>query len=123
MKRKSIKSYTKILLALAFMATSFTYAQEKGMITVKGTVTNSETGKPIQWVTVSEDNNGSNSIYTDEKGQYTLTIPKNVKVVFIRHYYYGKSYTVNTPKFNVALKPVPKEIQEEWDRKGREGEL
>ena len=123
MNRNLKKSYRGLLLALAFVTTSFTYAQQENRITVKGTVTNSETGKPIQWVTVAESNNRTNGMHTDELGQYTLTVPKNTKVAFTKHYYYGKSYTVNTSEFNVALKPVPKEVQEEWDRKAREGEL
>jgi hypothetical protein len=94
------------------------YAQE--MVTVTGTVTNAETGNPIEWVSVYDKDNFYDSTYTDKNGKYSIKTPLGTDVVFARHYYSGKSYTVDSIHYNVALKPVPKEIQQAWDKAARE---
>lgn len=92
------------------------YAQET--VTVTGKITDAETGKPIYGATVALE--GYNGILTNKKGEYSIDIPLNSKVIFARYYYYGKTYTVDSHHFNVALKPIPKKVQQEMDRRARE---
>lgn len=93
--------------------------QAQEIVTVTGTVTNAETGKPIYGVTVALE--GYNGILTNKKGEYSINIPLHSQVIFARYYYYGKTFTVNSKHFDVALKPIPKEVQEEMDRRARKG--
>ncbi|WP_417371692.1 carboxypeptidase-like regulatory domain-containing protein [Gelidibacter japonicus] len=95
--------------------------QTQETITVTGTVTNAETKNPIEWVTVKEKFNETNGVYTDKNGKYKIKIKRGSDLYFIRHWYDGKSFSIDSTHFDVALKPLPKEVQQEMDRRAREG--
>lgn len=108
----------QLLIALLWVGMAVPFnVQAQEIVTVTGTVTNAETGKPIYGVTVALE--GHSGILTNEKGEYSINIPVPSKVIFARYHYYGKTFTVNSKHFNVALKPIPKEVQEEMDKRAR----
>lgn len=72
------RSYT-LLLALLVSSLLTVFAQ--GGTTVKGTVTNKETGKPEQGVTVTIKSSKQSTV-TNEQGQYSITVPANATLVF-----------------------------------------
>lgn len=91
--------------------------QKKGeVITLTGTVTDTDTGTPLQYVSVYDEKGGFGSSHTDEKGNYSVQIIKGNKITFARQFYYGRTYIVNFDVFNIALKPIPKEIIEEMEK-------
>lgn len=109
-----------IALLWVGMAVPFN-VQAQEIVTVTGTVTNAETGKAIEWVSVYDNDRIYSSTYTDKDGNYKIEIPIGTNVVFARHWYDGKIYTVDSIHYDVALKPLPKGVQEEMDRRARKG--
>ena len=71
------RSYT-LLLALLLGSLLSVFAQGGG--TIRGTVTNKETGKPEQGVTVAIKGSKQTTL-TNEKGEYSITVPANATLV------------------------------------------
>ncbi|MBA6153847.1 peptidase associated/transthyretin-like domain-containing protein [Gelidibacter maritimus] len=117
---KSVRWRRIFVCFLFFLSISMTLSAQE-IVTVTGTVTNAETGKPIEWVSVYDKDRAYSSTYTDKAGNYNINIPLGKAVVFARHWYYGMIYTVDSIHYNVALKPLPKGVQQEMDRRARKG--
>lgn len=112
-----------LFIALLWVGIAMPFnVQAQETVTVTGTVTNAETGKPIEWVSVYDKDRIYSSTYTDKDGNYKIEVPINTDVVFARHWYHGKTYIIDSIHYNVALKPLPKGVQEEMDRRARKGE-
>ncbi len=81
-----------------------TYAQE-GMVTVKGKVTDAETGEGLPWVNIVVKGT-SRGVSSDNEGNYTIEVKPGEKLLFLYVGYDDQEVTVNKGGvMNVALKP------------------
>lgn len=99
-----------LLLLLALCSTFFVQAQER---TITGKVTDQQTGKPLEGVSVKIKNTTQGTV-TNAEGQFSLKAPSTESVISISYvgYLVYETKVGDSPVFNVKLSSVEKTLDD-----------
>ncbi|MCR5131197.1 MAG: TonB-dependent receptor [Prevotella sp.] len=100
-----------LLLLVASLFTCTTILAQK---TIRGTVTDEETGEPLTGATVVEANKATNGTVTNIDGEFVLTLPKGSNEIKVSYVGFSeKTVTVGSTDYvNITLAGVSNELTE-----------
>lgn len=99
-----------LLLFIALLGSLIIQAQER---TVTGKVTDQQTGKPLEGVSVKVKNTTTGTV-TNAEGQYVIKVPSTESVISISYvgYQIFESKAGDSPVFNVALSSLDRTLDD-----------
>ena len=106
----------RTLLCWLFCLSAFLSTAQDYYITIKGTITDAEDGKPVSYAHVGIPAKGIGTI-TSYSGRFTLKVPKvylpaSLEVSFLGYKNYRKKINVSTQQLNIRLQRSFTDLQE-----------